>query len=405
MDLLRKPFIIIMIGLFLVSCNASEEKVIISRYPPGYDFALTITDDPDDGWLEQKKSVYDFIDSLGMKTSIGVWVFNNKRGSGDLPYYNQGVSLESPGFLEYVTSLKAKGFEIFLHTVSGGNDQRYETISGFNTYRKYFNEYPNHWINHFTNYENVYWGYKRFNSAIMQFLYKTHKTDKFIGDEPKSRYFWGDYCKKYIKYVRGWATSNINTLKFNPSMPYHDPYKPYVKYWYACSDGANRESFNRLLSRENIDRLIREKGTAIIYTHFASGFVDKKGTLNEETRNLLTYVASHKNGWFVPVNVILDRFIAIRSIKIIEEEDRYIIVNTSNKSADGIVLELYDNKGVTYQDKLYRSIGDAPSRIVIDTMAGGSSLNLMKVFPDRKPYMSFIERARLSGSWLISRFY
>ncbi len=397
--------LLLIFACMLLIFSYHQESIRCSYYPPGYDFAFTITDDPDEGWLVEKRAVYEFLNSIGMKTSIGIWVFNNKRGSGNLKYYYQGVSLEDLEFLRYALDLKANGFELFLHTISGGNDLRDETIAGFEAYNNLFGEYPHHWVNHFTNYEDIYWGYKRFNNPIMQVLYKTFKPDKFTGDEPQSQYFWGDYCHKYIKYVRGWATSDINTLKFNPSMPYHDPYKPYVQYWYACSDGANREMFNRLISSENVDRLIRENGTAIIYTHFASGFVDKKGNLNEETKKLLANVAIHKNGWFVPVNVILDRFIAIRSIKIYEEEDRYVILNTSDKSADGIVLEVYDHKGVKYKNKMYRPKGGAPSRIVIDTLAGRSSLNLMKLFSGRQPNMSFCERARLSGSWLLSRFY
>lgn len=397
--------IIVIAGSLFTCCTETTENVSISRYPAGYDFAFTITDDPDEGRIEQKKAVYDYLDSIGMKISIGVWVFKNKRGSGNLSYYDQGISLENDEFLQYVRRLKEKGFELFVHTVSGGNDLRQETISGFHAYQRYFGAYPEHWVNHFTNLENIYWGYKRFNNPVMSFLYKTFKTDQFSGDDQHNQYFWGDYCQKYIKYVRGWATPDINTLKFNPSMPYHDPNKPYVRFWYACSDGANREMFNRLISRENVDRLIREKGTSIIYTHFASGFVDKNGTLNEETAELLRYLASHNNGWFVPVNVILDRFIAIRSIKIYEDDDRYLLVNTSGKTIENIAVEVRDKDGVLYKDMRYKPMVDAPSIITLDKLPGNTSISLLKISPGTKRFIPFKERVRLSASWLLSRFY
>jgi hypothetical protein len=404
MLLCSKIFLRIALLCSLLS-GCSQEKVVIEPYPPGFDFAFTITDDPDDGWLEQKRIVYNFLDSIGMKTSMGVWVFNNKRGSGNLVYYNQGVSLENPEFADYAKKMKSRGFELFLHTVTGGNDLRQETIAGFEAYFRIFGEYPHHWINHFTNYDNIYWGYKRFNNSLIRKLYRWYLPIEFQGDYPDSPYFWGDLCKKHITYVRGWATSDINTLKFNPNMPYHDPNKPYVKYWYACSDGAERVKFNKLINKKNIDRLIREKGTAIIYTHFAKGFVDREGNLNEETKQLLSYVSSHKNGWFVPVNIIMERLESLKSIKVYEENDRYVIVNTGVKSSENLAVRVNSTDGVIYDNKMYRPSSGNPSSLVIKQIPAGYSVTLMKMQPKKKPYLSRYEQLHLGTSWLISRFY
>jgi hypothetical protein len=397
--------LVLVLFLLLNNYNNPQKAIHISPYPAGYNFAFTITDDPDDGWIEEKKVVYDFLDSLGMKTSIGVWVFDNKTGSGNLSYYYQGVTLENPEYLASVKSLKNKGFELFLHTVTGGNDERNETIAGFETYKKYFGEYPNHWINHFTNYENMYWGYKRFNNPVMRWVYRIYKHKEFQGDDPQSKYFWGDLCQKHIKYVRGWATSDLNTLKFNPSMPYHDPYKPYVKYWYACSDGENKNKFNKLIISRNVDKLIQEKGTSIIYTHFAKGFVDKNGNLNADTKKLLAYIASHKNGWFVPINVMMERFEANRSIKVYEEDDRYIIVNTGKSALEKLEIEATVPEGVYYNGNLYKGTIKEPSKLIINSLNPGVAINIMKAIPINKQYLDFSERICLSTSWLISRFY
>ncbi|MCK4818983.1 hypothetical protein KA005_24635, partial [bacterium] len=89
-----------------------------------------------------------------------------------------------------------------------------------------------------------------------------------------------------------------------PQMPYHDPAKPYVNFWFISTDGGNLPTFLKNFTLENIDRLVEEGGLCIGYVHFAGGFV-KDGKLNKEFRKRLTYIAS-KNGWFVPVSEVLE---------------------------------------------------------------------------------------------------
>ena len=93
---------------------------------------------------------------------------------------------------------------------------------------------------HSNNLENIYWGKKVVNSLILQkFIGILSKKSRlpYSGENPESKYFWGDILKANTKYVRLWGTSDINTLKFNHSMPYHDSKKPYVNYWFSFSDG------------------------------------------------------------------------------------------------------------------------------------------------------------------------
>ena len=56
---------------------------------------------------------------------------------------------------------------------------------------------------------------------------------KFRGHVEGDPYFWGDLCQARIKYYRNFIFRNINTLKCCPFMPYHDPQKPFVNYWFA----------------------------------------------------------------------------------------------------------------------------------------------------------------------------
>src|SRR5262249_1061680 len=87
----------------------------------------------------------------------------------------------------------------------------------------------------------------------------------------------------------------INTLKMDPLMPYHDPRRPYVRYWFSASNGSGPVDFCRLISETNQDRLAAEGGGCIVYTHFGNGFQP----LPAEFRRLIER-PSPMPGWFVP---------------------------------------------------------------------------------------------------------
>ena len=72
--------------------------------------------------------------------------------------------------------------------------------------------------------------------------------------------------------------------------------------------------FLQVLKKENVDKLVREKGCCILYTHFAYDFVDEQGQLNEEFKQAVDYLAS-QNGWFVPAGVLLDYILENREYK------------------------------------------------------------------------------------------
>jgi hypothetical protein len=87
-------------------------------------------------------------------------------------------------------------------------------------------------------------------------------------------------------------------------MPYHDPERGYVKWWFASSEGANVASYRKLLCEANQDQLEEEGGACIVYTHFASGFQDA-GVVDRRFKDLMVRL-SKKNGWFVPTGTVLD---------------------------------------------------------------------------------------------------
>ncbi len=139
---------------------------------------------------------------------------------------------------------------------------------------------------------------------LYQLYAKRNHELRFRGHIDGDEFFWGDVCKSYVKYVRNFVFSDINTLKQCPEMPYHDPAKPYVNYWFASSEGRDVGSFNSTISEANQDRLAAEGGACIIYTHFAYGFCSG-GRLEPRFDRLLRRLA-RMNGWFVPVRTLLD---------------------------------------------------------------------------------------------------
>ena len=87
-------------------------------------------------------------------------------------------------------------------------------------------------------------------------------------------------------------------------MPYQDLTKPYVNSWFASSEGNNVKMFNKCISDKNQDRLEAEGGACIMYTHFADGFC-QNGKIKEQFKKQMERL-SNKNGWFVPVSVLLE---------------------------------------------------------------------------------------------------
>jgi hypothetical protein len=96
----------------------------------------------------------------------------------------------------------------------------------------------------------------------------------------------------------------VNTLSADPLMPYHDPERPYVPFWFSSSEAPNVNSFCSILAEENQDRLVEEGGACILYSHFAFGFVED-GRLDPRFERLVKRLGGLP-GWFVPASTLLD---------------------------------------------------------------------------------------------------
>lgn len=392
---MRKITIIIVILLVafipvfvLKLIHKESASITISHFPDGKDFGFSIIDDTDYSYGPEIEPVYELLDSLGMKTTKTVWVFNqkhsgtyrkeNEKNSG---FENSGASLENPTYFQLVKKLHERGFEIALHGVSAGNDYRNEIISGYEMFRNIFGDYPKMDILHATNIENLYSGHYKLDNPILKFVEKLIHKSQYQGHIPGSDYFWGDISKEKIKYVRlpFHAIKEINLLKLNPAMPFHDPIRPYVNFWFPNSDGSDYVDFMKLTSKKNIDRLQKERGITIIYTHFANQFAKKKGNsyeLKEDFIERMKYIAS-LNGWFVPATKILDRLLMIKALQLIDDGDTVVVINKGDEDIHGLTLickkigQLYDSK-----DRVLYANNEG--KIIIDVLPSRSTLTLFK---------------------------
>ncbi len=271
-------------------------------WPDGKRFAFTIFDDTDHQTLENVPPVYDFLADLGLRTTKSVWPLN---GSGQ-PAIG-GLTAEHPDNLAWLKQLQARGFEIALHNATWETSRRADTLRGLDRFRELFGHEPVAFANHAGCREGLYWGDRRlsgWNRLGYNLLTLGRNRGRFQGHEQGSPLFWGDACRERITFVRNFVFRDINTLAACPSMPYHDPDRPYVRYWFAASEGPDVGSFNKTLSEANQDRLSAAGGACIMYTHLASGFyVD--GKLNTRFSELLERLAG-AGGWFVPVSELLE---------------------------------------------------------------------------------------------------
>ena len=269
-------------------------------FPKGKKFAFTVCDDTDNATVANVKPVYDLLYNCGIKTTKSTWVYPS-RG------LFKGSSIQDKEYLHFIHELQERGFEIGLHNVGDGLFTRQEISDGLDIFKENIGHYPLIQTNHSANPDNIFWWENRFVWPI-SLIYKifSQSAAKRGGESIINNSFWGDLSKRHIQYIRNLTFNDINTIASDPKMPYPiNKTAEFSNLWFSASDGGAVREFTELISPSNVDRLEREGGICIVYTHFSSGFVNEIGEVNSQFEKNIRYLAK-KDGWFVPTTTLLD---------------------------------------------------------------------------------------------------
>ena len=271
-------------------------------WPDGKAFAFTVFDDPDAQTTATGRIVYSFLRDLGFRTTKGVWPLS---GEGDRSCI--GECCDDSLYRDWCIELQQEGFEIGYHNASQNTAPREMTRRALDRFAELFGSDPVTMSNHYNSADGIYWGASRLSGMRRQLYNVATRWDnhaRSFGHVERHPLFWGDLCRARVRYVRNFVFRDINTLAACPQMPYADPARPYVRSWYASSEGAVCDRFVETISETNQDRLAAEGGACIMYTHFGHGFV-VDGRIEPRFGALMTRL-SRMNGWFVPVGTLLD---------------------------------------------------------------------------------------------------
>jgi hypothetical protein len=363
-------------------------------YPEGKTFAFTIIDDTDGETLESVRPIYDYLFSLGLRTTKTVWVKNpSQRPVKESDF---GDSLERSEYADYIRLLKHRGFEIALHNVASMSSEREEIAAGIADFTRILGQSPKINVHHEKNRENLYFDFAQrgicppspYRTALLRGIHQrlshnggTRRLDHSCsGEDPQTTYFWGDLCKATIKYVRtNVFFQDLNTLKCSPQMPYSLAQTPFVNHWFDSSNGQDAQHFNSILSDKNVASLRQDCGCSILYTHFGKGFVNRRDDsfeLNPETKARLRAVAGHPDGWYAPVGEVLDRLLAFQRITVLPLSGGIVITNHNDFAVHAVTL--YTSAGRTFRDLQGSELtADQAGKIKVPTLSAGESLAIM----------------------------
>lgn len=350
------------------------DTVEIDKFPFGKQFAVTFIDDTDGATLKNIRPVYDFLSEKNMYITKTVWPLKATDYSGG--YKNaslEGETLQDQDYKYYCKELQERGFELAMHTASAGNSLRSETVQAYDFFEETFGHSPHTNIMHSRNIENIYWGKYISDNPIISKLLSILEPLEFSGHAETSPYFWGDVCKQRTKYVRLFETMKLNTLLADPSVPFHDPSKPFVNWWFNSTYGAGICLIN-LLNDINIEKLRKNRGAGIIHMycrHYSIKDGKHKFKLNPVFKNTVDNLMSYKMGWFVPVVELLDRFRGIRSLKISFHDKKIKIQNKFEDTLKNVALN------VTQDIPIYQNGKQLPrkdNQILIGDIGQGETL-------------------------------
>jgi hypothetical protein len=274
------------------------------HFPDGKRFAFTIFDDTDVATVANVQPIYRLLEELGMRTTKTAWPMRCPEGSSD---FSSSQTLEDRDYSDFVVDLQRRGFEIASHGATMESSARDRTVAAHERFHALFGDYPRVHANHAYNRENIYWGADRVDVPFLRLLYgrtNGRPLGHYQGHIEASPYWWGDLCRERLTYVRNLSFNELNLARINPSMPYRDPRRPLVRWWFSASDAEDADEFAELLAPEHQERLEQEGGFSIVATHLGKGF-ERNGQVQPLVAERLRALAA-RGGWFPTVGELLD---------------------------------------------------------------------------------------------------
>ncbi len=308
------------------------------RWPPyPYRAGFTITDDADAAELATVKPVYDLLAKHGIRVTRTVWAFRPEEPCGLPglpPSIQRGVTLEDPEYARYCAWLGEQGFEIALHGASAGNNRSAATARAFARLDALAPP-ARTFVCHAKNADNPYWQEKVVARGPLRRLLELYaRGHRCGGEDPSSPYFWGDLCRERVRYVRLLRTRRINTLAANPSMPYFEREKPFVRGWFS----ATKRSFRDATRPEALAALEREWGACFLYQYLCR-YTLPDGSLRPEFTAGVAHLAERWALWCAPASELLDRLRLTRGICLASMGNTLWLFNTNDEDVDRVQIE------------------------------------------------------------------
>lgn len=313
-------------------------RVVWPPYP--YRAGFCITDDTDAATLTQVKLVYDFLKSVNLLTTKTVWAFKPQAPSGipkTPPSTLRGITLEDPGYLDYCRALREAGYEIALHSASAGNNTREQTIAAFELLEREFGN-GGTYICHAKNADNIYWEEKTAPDPLLRHVLSLYSKYRCFGEDEQSEYFWGDVCRQKVKQIRLFRTRNTNTLAFNPSMPYFDAAKPYVRGWFS----ATKRSFHDCTTPAALERLCGEFGLTVLYQYLHRYADPQANAVLARFREDAERLASRSDIFLATTSQIMERLRQIQSIFVAYGDASCHVINTGTAPVEDVQIVVPD---------------------------------------------------------------
>jgi len=270
-------------------------------------FAFSIFDDTDVATLEYIRPIYELLDRLGFRTTKTVWPLPY-QGPSD---YEGSDTLQDPEYASYICHLQERGFEIAFHGARMESSERPQIEAALEAYERCVGAYPTAYAAHGLNRDNLYWGADRFRSRLWRWLYLAlggRHEGPAEGHRTESPFYWADLAARHLRYMRSFTYDELNLWRITSSIPYRTVGTPGVRAFFPSSFADNVEEFIELLSPARQARLERERGLAIVSTHFGKGFL-RDGRVHPGVEEVLTRLAQ-RPGWFPPVSTLLDYLVA-----------------------------------------------------------------------------------------------